>query len=90
MFRMDIPQGKPQQAFGWSPPLVGDFHALDRFGDLVFGDEKGNVTPPPPTLSAVTGAKPSKADKADKSEKSRRATKRKTASADKTPGKPAP
>jgi Carbohydrate family 9 binding domain-like len=44
MFRMDAPQGKPQQASGWSPPLVGDFHALDKFGELVFGDEKGNVT----------------------------------------------
>ena len=43
MFRMDVPAGKPQQASGWSPPMVGDFHALDKFGDLVFGDEKGNV-----------------------------------------------
>jgi hypothetical protein len=48
MFRMDQPQGKPQQASGWSPPMVGDFHALDKFGDLVFGDEKGNVPPPVP------------------------------------------
>jgi hypothetical protein len=48
MFRMDMPQGKPQQASGWSPPMVGDFHALDKFGDLVFGDEKGNVPPPSP------------------------------------------
>ena len=54
MFRMDLPQGKPQQASGWSPPLVGDFHALDRFGDLVFGDEKGNLAPPPPVAVAVT------------------------------------
>ncbi len=46
MFRMDVPAGKPQQASGWSPPLVGDFHALDKFGDLVFGDEKGVVPPP--------------------------------------------
>ena len=28
MYRMDLPKGKPQQAAGWSPPLVGDFHAL--------------------------------------------------------------
>ena len=28
MFRMDQPQGKGQQASGWSPPMVGDFHAL--------------------------------------------------------------
>jgi hypothetical protein len=45
MFRMDQPAGKPQQASGWSPPLVGDFHALDRFGELVFGDEHGSTAP---------------------------------------------
>ena len=38
MFRMDAPKGKPQDASGWSAPLVGDFHALDRFGVLVFGE----------------------------------------------------
>jgi hypothetical protein len=48
MFRMDMPQGKGQQAVGWSPPLVGDFHALDKFGELAFGDENGSLTPPPP------------------------------------------
>ena len=47
MFRMDVPQGKPQQAAGWSPPLVGDFHALDKFGEIVFGDAQGAVPPPP-------------------------------------------
>jgi hypothetical protein len=41
LFRMDSPEGKPQVASGWSPPLVGDFHKLDRFGELAFGDEKG-------------------------------------------------
>ena len=58
MFRMDTPQGKSQQASGWSPPMAGDFHALDKFGDLVFGDEKGNIAPPvpPPALMAVHGA----------------------------------
>jgi hypothetical protein len=53
MFRMDIPSGKPQQAAGWSPPMVGDFHALDRFGELVFGDAQGTV---PPAAPAVTPA----------------------------------
>jgi hypothetical protein len=54
MFRMDQPAKKPQQASGWSPPMVGDFHALDKFGDLVFGDEKGNVAvAPPPAAPAV-------------------------------------
>ena len=47
MFRMDLPQGKGQQAVGWSAPLVGDFHALDKFGELAFGDENGSLTPPP-------------------------------------------
>jgi hypothetical protein len=52
MFRMDVPQGKPQQASGWSPPLIGDFHALDRFGELVFGDAEGAVPPPAPPAEA--------------------------------------
>jgi hypothetical protein len=41
-FRMDLPGGKPQSASAWSPPLVPDFHAVDKFGTLVFGDELGN------------------------------------------------
>jgi hypothetical protein len=58
MFRMDVPQGKPQQASGWSPPLVGDFHALDRFGELVFGDAQGVVPPPaPPAVPALAKEK---------------------------------
>jgi hypothetical protein len=52
MFRMDVPSGKPQQASGWSPPMVGDFHALDKFGDLVFADDKGNVPAPAPATVA--------------------------------------
>ena len=43
MFRMDSPEGKPQRASAWSPPLTGDFHALDKFGEIVFADEKGQV-----------------------------------------------
>src|SRR5204862_5446962 len=58
MYRMDVPQGKPQQASGWSPPMVGDFHALDRFGDLVFGDEKGNVAAAPVPPPAIAGHPP--------------------------------
>jgi len=46
MYRMDVPKGKPQQAAGWSPPMVGDFHALGRFGELVFADADGKVSPP--------------------------------------------
>jgi hypothetical protein len=55
---MDQPKGKPQQAAGWSPPMVGDFHALDRFGELVFADADGRLpTPPLPMLAKVVGAK---------------------------------
>jgi len=42
-FRMDQPNGRPQSGTGWSPPMVGDFHALDKFGVLVFGDDKGKA-----------------------------------------------
>jgi len=48
MYRMDQPKGKPQQAAGWSPPMVGDFHVLSRFGELVFADADGKTAPPPP------------------------------------------
>lgn len=51
MYRMDQPKGKPQQASGWSPPMVGDFHALDRFGELVFADADGKLPAPPPLPS---------------------------------------
>ncbi|HXJ20220.1 MAG TPA: carbohydrate-binding family 9-like protein [Polyangia bacterium] len=59
MYRMDLPKGRPQQAAGWSPPLVGDFHALSRFGELVFADENGQTTPPaPPPAAKVAAARP--------------------------------
>src|SRR5206468_10420546 len=31
LYRMDFPKGKTQTGSAWSPPLVGDFHALDKF-----------------------------------------------------------
>jgi hypothetical protein len=34
-FVMDA-MSKGQRAVGWSPPMVGDFHTLDRFGRVVF------------------------------------------------------
>lgn len=43
LFRLDHPKGKPPIAAAWSPPMVGDFHKLDRFGVLVFGDEQGEA-----------------------------------------------
>jgi hypothetical protein len=72
MFRMDMPQGpgKAQQASGWSPPLVGDFHALDRFGDLVFGDAKGTTMPPAAPAAVEAGkGQGGHSGKADKKEK---------------------
>lgn len=48
LFRMDLDDKRPQQASAWSAPLVGDFHALDRFGELVFGDDKGAIPTPAP------------------------------------------
>ncbi|HEY5090180.1 MAG TPA: hypothetical protein VIK30_09425, partial [Polyangia bacterium] len=61
MYRMDQPKGKPQQASGWLPPMVGDFHALDRFGELVFADADGKLPAPPPlpNLSKAMAAKAS-------------------------------
>lgn len=45
-FRLDQRQGKPQTGSAWSPPLVGDFHALDKFGTLVFASADGLTVPP--------------------------------------------
>lgn len=53
LFRMDAPEGKPQIAAGWSAPMVPDFHALEKFGEILFADEKGEV-PPPPAMAAGT------------------------------------
>jgi len=72
MYRMDLPKGHPQQAAGWSPPMVGDFHALSRFGELVFADETGQTTPPPaapaPKVAAgkVAAVKPAHAPREKK------------------------
>jgi len=56
LYRMDSPKGKTQVGSAWSPPLVGDFHALDKFGELVFGDEKGVV--PAAAATAPAGTMP--------------------------------
>jgi hypothetical protein len=53
MFRLDAPEGKGQLAAAWSPPLVGDFHVLERFGQIVFVDEKGDIPAPAPAPSAA-------------------------------------
>jgi Carbohydrate family 9 binding domain-like len=67
MYRMDLPKGRPQQAAGWSPPMVGDFHALSRFGELVFADENGQTTPPaPPPAAKVAAPRPGHAPREKK------------------------
>lgn len=38
LFRWDAPKKGRQQAAAFSPPIVGDFHALDRFGRIRFLD----------------------------------------------------
>ena len=52
-FRMDQPSGRSPIGSAWSPPMVGDFHALDRFGTLVFGDDKGNVPGQPAAVQVA-------------------------------------
>ena len=38
LFRIDIHDDGSGHYTAWTPPIVGDFHALDRFGFLVFGE----------------------------------------------------
>ncbi len=65
-FRLDHPNGKPQTGSSWSPPMVGDFHALDKFGTLVFADSEGKTAPiqqsssvqPPPAQPVPPAAAP--------------------------------
>ncbi|MCA9667322.1 MAG: carbohydrate-binding family 9-like protein [Myxococcales bacterium] len=57
LFRMDKPAKGPQQAACWSPPKVGDFHKLDRFGWLVFADAEGKAPAPTPKKAAAVQPK---------------------------------
>jgi hypothetical protein len=68
-FRMELPEGKPQQAMGWSPPLVGDFHKLDRFGLLVFGDFSGKAPEPAADKPGEPKADEKKAEEKNPDEK---------------------
>jgi hypothetical protein len=79
-FRMDLPKGKPQQAVAWSPPLVGDFHKLDRFGLLVFGDEEGKVP------EAKPAAKPKDEPKVEEKKEEKKAEEKKTENEKARPG----
>jgi hypothetical protein len=52
LFRWDFPKGGRQQPSAFSPPIVPDFHALDRFGRLTFVDPAA----PPPASAAPSAA----------------------------------
>jgi polyisoprenoid-binding protein YceI len=55
-FRMDKPVEGPQVATAWSPPKVGDFHALDRFGEVRFVDAEGRAHAEAKPADGVPGA----------------------------------
>ncbi|RJO67367.1 MAG: hypothetical protein C4523_09570 [Myxococcales bacterium] len=63
LYRLDRPAKRGAQASMWSPTLVGDFHMLDRFGTIVFGETSAAATkadaPPAETAPAdPDGKKP--------------------------------
>jgi hypothetical protein len=89
MYRMDVPLGKPQQAVAWSPPLVGDFHVLDKFGELVFADDKGSVAPPAPPAAPAAGAEAPEDGKAKKGKGKGKHGKKSKEKADQGSDKPA-
>ena len=43
LLRTDRPKKGALRAWAWSPPRKPTFHALDRFGTLVFGDAEGKT-----------------------------------------------
>jgi len=55
-FVMDARE-KGQRAVGWSPPLVGDFHTLERFGQVVFPEAAVPATAAP-AAAAPAGPAP--------------------------------
>ena len=67
LFRWDLPKDGRQRAAAWSPPIRGDFHALDRFGALRFVDGPSAPTklgPITPTGHPIIDARPIKLDPA--------------------------
>ena len=87
MYRMDAPKDKGQIAVAWSPPLVGDFHKLDRFGEIVFGDEKGEVPPPKPAVDEKAAKDVKAAGKDEKAGKGKAAKAEKKPTAEPQPAK---
>ena len=59
----------PQTCDGPAPPLVGDFHALDKFGQLVFGDENGATTTVAALVAPTVGDKKADENKKDQNKK---------------------
>ena len=44
-FRIDRSRGQPDLYVAWSPPRVGDFHRVERFGFLEFGARTSTTSP---------------------------------------------
>jgi hypothetical protein len=44
-FRIDRSRGRPDLYLAWSPPRVGDFHRVERFGFLEFGARTSTTSP---------------------------------------------
>jgi hypothetical protein len=54
-FRTDQPKTGALQAWAWSPPKKPTFHALDRFGILVFADSQGKTEAAPDATKDTAG-----------------------------------
>lgn len=53
LFRWDFPKGQRQRSAAFSPPVVGDFHALRRFGRLNFVAAKPPKAAPTPVTAGT-------------------------------------
>ncbi len=74
LFRWDFPKAGRQKPAAWSPPVVGDFHALNKFGRLRLVDpSKARVLPK--GLPDLKGPKTLKLDPAKLRELKRQAGK---------------
>ena len=47
LFRTDRPKNGALEAQAWSPPRRSTFHAVDRFGTLIFADQNGKAAAGP-------------------------------------------
>jgi hypothetical protein len=76
LYRVDQSKDKARMAGAWNPPMVGDFHKLDRFGEIVFGNEKGEVPPPKPVIEEKAAKDEKGAKKDEKGAKDEKAGKK--------------